>query len=96
MDKNDQVRIKYTQAKSNLQKLNRYEENLKNIKLNCELMCSNIEDRNKVFSTLRNLRRERSKPVTKLLKIPVGDYHGHDVLEGFAADAEYLGRATTN
>ena len=46
-------------------------------------MCSNIENRNKVYST-------------KLLETPLGVYYGNDVLEGFAADAEYLGRATTD
>ena len=37
---------------------------------------------------------EKSKPVTKILETPVGVYHGCDVLEGFAAHAEHLGRET--
>ena len=31
-------------------------------------------------------------PLTELLETPVGTYHGLDVLEGFAADTEHLGR----
>ena len=57
-------------------------------------MTANTKDRNQVYSTLKNLRRERRKPITNTLETPAGTYYDNDVLEGFAADAEYLGKAT--
>ena len=33
---------------------------------------------------------------TDHLKTPTGEYYGEDVLEGFAADAEHLGKQTEN
>ena len=32
---------------------------------------------------------------TPILHTPVGSYYGQDILEGFAADAEYLGKLNT-
>ena len=96
MDKNNPYRSKFCQAKSNLQKLNRYEQSLENIRLNNKLMYSNLHNKNQVYSTLKNLRSERMKPPTQSLETPVGTYYGKDVLEGFAADAEFLGRPTAD
>ena len=62
--------------------------------MNNQLIHSFAKDRYKVYSTMKKLRNEKSKPVTKILETPVGVYHGSDVLEGFAADAEHLGRET--
>ena len=45
---------------------------------------------------MKKSRGERSKPPTNILKTPVGTYLGEDVLEGFAADAEHLGRPTSD
>ena len=47
-----------------------------------------------MYSTLRNLRNEAVKGSTVVLESPAGIFYGEDVLEGFAADAEYLGRPT--
>ena len=96
MDKNNPFRSKLCQAKSRLQKLNRYEQTLKNIRLNNKLMNSHLHSKNQVYSTLKNLRSEKVKPPTQTLETPVGTYFGKDVLEGFAADTEYLGRPTTD
>ena len=44
-----------------------------------------------MFSTLKRSRNVHNNHTT-ILDTPVGSYFGQDVLEGFAADAEYLGR----
>ena len=95
LEKDNPIRYKLCQAKSHLQKLTRQDENLKTIKLNNKLINSNKHNRNQVYSTLKRMRSERQKPATNVLETPVGTYHGDDVLEGFAADAEHLGRPTT-
>ena len=42
---------------------------------------------------LKNLRNSGSKSTTtSILETPAGTFYGDDVLEGFAADAEFLGR----
>ena len=94
MSKENSTRLKYSRARSSLQKLNRYEENLRNIKINHQLISATIHDRNKVYSVLKKLRNEHSKAATSILETPVGSYYGNDILEGFTADAEHLGKAT--
>ena len=89
----DPVRLAYTSARSNLQKTKRYVENLRNIKQNNYLMYSERHDRNKVYAKMKKLRGESSNQATSLLHTPAGTFHGEDVLEGFAADAEHLGRS---
>ena len=42
---------------------------------------------------MKKLRGNSSNTVTSLLHTPVGTFHGDDVLEGFAADAEHLGKS---
>ena len=50
-------------------------------------------DRNKAYSILKKARGDFSnKATTSTLHTPVGTYYGEDVLEGFAADAEFLGK----
>ena len=50
-------------------------------------------DRSKVFPRMKQSRGESNSTSTTLLHTPVGTYHGEDVLEGFAADAEHLGKS---
>ena len=64
------------------------------IKINHQLIHSNTHDRNRVYSTLKKFRKEKTKPTTQILNTPVGTYYCSDVLEGFAADAENLGKQT--
>ena len=45
---------------------------------------------------MKKVRGLFSNMSTSLLTTPVGTYHNEDVLEGFTADAEYLGQANDN
>ena len=67
------------------------EENQNHTKTNNFLMNADINDKNKVFTKMKSIRREKTKATTKLIT-PVGTYYGDDILEGFAADSENLGR----
>ena len=50
-------------------------------------------DRNKAYSILKKARGDFSnKGTTSTIHTPVGTYYGEDVLEGFAAGAEFLGK----
>ena len=91
--KSNPIRLAYTTARSNLQMLRRNQENLLSIKDNNDLMYAERNDRNKVYARMKKRRGEASHIQTSLLHTPVGTFHGEDVLEGFAADAEYLGRS---
>ena len=62
--------------------------------LNNDLMHASTYDQDRVYSRLRSLRNAWSKAATSILESPAGTYFGNDVLEGFAADAEYLGKPT--
>jgi hypothetical protein len=70
----------------------RYDENLKVIKNNNGLMTAHRYDRSKVNARIKFLRGQRSSSKPLKLETPVGIFIGEDVLEGFSADAEYLGR----
>ena len=85
--------LEYTSARKNLQSLVRYENNLKNIRFNNTLMHAHSQDKNKVYSLMKKSRGVQSYPETTILETPVGCYYGQDILEGFTADAEFLGRA---
>ena len=92
VSKTNTFKIKYSQARSKLQHCIRNENYLKNIKNNIELMHANISDKNKVYSKMKSLRGSASRSFTSKLITPVGTFHGDDVLEGLAADAEHLGK----
>lgn len=51
-----------------------------------------LKDKNQIYTKMRKYRGKNTSQKTAKLITPVGVYHGEDVLEGFAADAEYLGR----
>ena len=82
----------YNSAKANLQRVRRYNDNLKFIKQNNDIMGALITDRNKIYSKMKQLRGQKSSTKPFKLRTPVGTFCGEDVLEGFAADAEHLGR----
>ena len=94
MAKTNPIRQAYVLSRSNLRRIQRYEENLDHIRNNNLLMHATVHDRNKVYSMMKRARRHETKNLTTLPNTPVGSYHGEDVLEGFAADAEHL--ATLN
>ena len=51
-----------------------------------------MSDRKQHFKLVKNLRGSRAQKVLPTLNTPAGQYHGTDTLEGFARDAELLGR----
>ena len=59
-------------------------------------MFSHRNNRNQVYAAMKKARGDYSEKTTAVLHTPVGSYHGDDVLEGFAADAEYLGQSNEN
>ena len=63
-------------------------------RLNNTLIHATSHDRNRVYSALMSLRKVGDKASTNLLESPAGTFYGNDILEGFAADAEYLGKPT--
>ena len=87
------TRLAYCLARANLQRITRYEDNLQFIKQNHNLMHSNKNNRNKVYECMKKARGENSSNDTSVLFTPVGTYLGDDVLEGFTADAEFLGKS---
>ena len=91
-----QVRKDYNTARSNLQYINRQVNNLKNIRMNNDLMQSSILDKQKIYSKMKYLRGNSQRTFTSKLVTPTGTYQGEDVLEGLAADAEHLGKPNTN
>ena len=91
-NKSNTYRARYVSARSNLQQLIRLEENFKNIRNNNDLMQYNITDRNRVYMKMKHMRGSCSRSFTSRLSTPVGTYHDEDVLEGLAADAEFLGK----
>ena len=91
--KSSTTRASYTKARSELQKLRRRQEHLQHISENMYLIHSSRHDRNKVYARMKRYRGEFQNTTTKLLITPVGSFSGLDVLEGFAADAEYLGKS---
>ena len=50
-------------------------------------------NRSKAASYIKRINGLISHSSIPSLSTPVGDYFGDDILEGFAADAEHLGRS---
>ena len=93
-DKQDPSWQKYAAARANLQRVTRWESDKKTRCLNNYLMRSDKKNQKHVFSKLRQLRNTKTKSTTSFLNSAAGQYYGNDVLEGFAADAEFLGKPT--
>ena len=94
--KSNPTRLAYTAARARLQILQRYEDNLHLIRQNNHLMYSHTKNRNQVYAYMKKVRGAHSDTTTSTLHTPVGSFHGEDVLEGFAADAEHLGKLNEN
>ena len=90
--KSNPIRQAYVQARANFQRQRRYSDCMNYVSTNNELMIAQISDRNLVYRKMKKLRNRSSPPAPSSLNTPVGVYHGEDILEGFAADAEHLGR----
>ena len=92
--KADPVKAAYAQARSELQSLRRQVDNLSNIKQNNYLMHLDHTNRSKIFKFMKRMRgHDHSPAMTNVLNTPVGTYSDEDILEGFAADTEYLGKS---
>ena len=89
----DISRLAYTAARSNLQRLRRREDSYKHIREHNFLMHCDRNNRSEVFKRMKRVRSEATTTVTSVLHTPIDSYYGEDVLEGFAADAEYLGQS---
>ena len=88
------TRRQYIQSRSHLQRIQRQEDNFKLIRQNNQLMHCHKYNRRNVYSILKKSRGDFSDRSPGILVTPVGSYHAQEVLEGFAADAEYLGRSS--
>ena len=88
----NQSRASFLKARAELQKVNRMEQRMTSTRDNNYLMQADIFDKNRVFARMKSIRREKPRKPTKLVT-PTGIYLGDNILEGFAADSEYLGRA---
>ena len=87
------MQICYTKARGALQRLRRQEENFSTIKHNTSLMHLNQKNHSGIFALMKRYHGSHYKTtMTSVLHTPVGTYHDEDVLKGFAADAEHLGR----
>ena len=84
--------LKYKKARASFQKTRRYQDNLKTVKMNNHVMHCHMTDRNKYFQLMKKLRGSQKKQSLTALNTPAGVYHGRDTLEGFARDAELLGK----
>ena len=89
----DETYAKYTSAKRSLQNIQREERNAEFSDINEKLMNCYSKDRKKVYAMMKSYRQKRSTLCTSRLETPVGTFYGSDILEGFASDAEYLGRS---
>ena len=91
-DSENQVFLQYKEARSAFQYIRRYTNNLKTVKENNILMQSHKADRTKHLRLIKRLRNCKPKQSITTLHTSAGDYHGKDILEGFAKDAEILGK----
>ena len=56
-------------------------------------MRADLKNKNEFFKIIRNIRKSKGAQYPTVLNTPTGTYCGANILEGFTADAEYLGRA---
>ena len=92
-DKSHYLRRNYCEARANFQKITRYSSNLLAIQQNNHLMFLNKSDKSKIFAAIRKARGDPPPSMTSVLHTQVGTFSGPDVLEGFAADTEHLGKS---
>ena len=87
------LRSAYREARTNLQRISRRYSTFMGIQQNNHLMQLNKRNRSQIFSEMKKVRGDFSEQVTNILHTPVGTFHDNDVLEGFAADTEHLGKS---
>ena len=72
LSKSDHSRSRYTESRRHLQATRRYEDNLRLIRQNHELMFSHRNDRNLVYKSLKKACGDYSDNTTSVLDTPVG------------------------
>ena len=92
-NRDNPAKAAYSDARASLQRLLRHHSTMKSVHRNNQLMQLNARDRSKIFAIMKKSRGETSHTMTDVIHTPVGTYDNDDVLEGFAADAEHLGRS---
>ena len=85
------IKIERIQSQRKLQEIIRYEKSVAVMKMHEDIMNSFAEDRNTIYSKLKNIRGENKKQI----EIPFidtlnGRYEGLSVLEGFRKNTEIL------
>ena len=85
--------IQYKLARGIFQRAYRYETELRFIKDNNTIMQADKANKKEFFNTIKNMSSSKRKQYPNVLNTPTGTYYGMDTLEGFAADAELLGKA---
>ena len=86
-------RLNYTEARASLQRLIRQEANFLLTRQQNHLMSLKKKDQSRIFAAVKKFRGDNQSKMTPVLSTPIGTFHGDDVLEGFAADTEHLGRS---
>ena len=82
----------YKTARGNFQRVRREELDRASIQNNNTIMHCDGYDHDKMFKIMKRIRGDKFRTITNKLVTPVGTYYGDNVLEGFAADAEHLGK----
>ena len=85
--------MEYKRARGTFQKLYRYENELAFIKTNNMIMYADKHNQKAFFKKIKSIRSSKTRDYPLTLSTPVGYYRGADTLEGFHADAEFLGKA---
>ena len=87
---NTPSKCNYANARANLQRIIRKQRNFFHIRQHNHLKFLDKKNRSKIFSAVRRFRCDPLNTTTPVLHTPVGNFHGGDVLEGFASDAEQI------
>ena len=90
---NTPSKCNFANARANLQRIIRKQRNFFHIRQHNHLKFLDKKNRSKIFSAVRRFRCDPLNTTTPVLHTPVGNFHGGDVLEGFASDAEHLGKS---
>ena len=85
--------IQYKRYKGEFQLQYRKEKEYQNIRFNNTIMNADYRNKNEFFNIIKNVRRCKKTQLPGTLNTPAGNYHGENILEGFAADAELLAHA---
>ena len=91
-NKNSYEFIEYKKARSDFQRQYRLESNYKKIKENNFIMHADIGNKGDFFNRIKRICNTKYDQNVTVLNTPAGTYYGTDTLEGFAADAEILGK----